>query len=64
VDTKGESKRGGFTAGKKPLDMLTGSLRGAKPLSHHLPLPLIKGKGDKGRRLFEGMGLLNNIIVG
>jgi len=25
-----------------------GSLRGAKSLSHHLPLPLIKGKGEKG----------------
>jgi len=25
-----------------------GSLRGTKSLSHHLPLPLIKGKGEKG----------------
>ncbi len=62
MDTKGESKRGAVvTTGNKPLDMLIGSfrgtrslniligsLRGTKSLSHHLPLPLIKGKGDKG----------------
>jgi len=32
----------------KPPNILIGSFRGTKPLSHHLPLPLVKGKGDKG----------------
>ena len=33
--------------------------RGGASLMYPFPLPLIKGKGDKSRRLFEGIGLLN-----
>jgi len=45
--------------------MLTGSFRGATPLSHHLPLPLDKGKGDKGgwgylSKNLKGVRALNN----
>jgi len=32
----------------KPPNILIGSFRRTKSLSHHLPLPLVKGKGDKG----------------
>ena len=32
----------------KSLIVLIGSFRGTQSLSHHLPFPLLKGKGDKG----------------
>jgi len=40
----------------KPPNMLIGSFRGTKSLSHYLPLPLIKGKGDKGGWGFSTKG--------
>jgi len=39
----GESQRG-----TKPQNTLIECFRGTKSLSHNLPLPLAKGKGDKG----------------